>query len=157
MSRIDPISAHSRDAFLAEVRRRTPRRLATVDFANIIDTIIEWSAAETHRLVPRAPGDQHTVSFGFRESEDVLWAAYPRHEDGGKIVVLPQLFRRLAEAARVDLLERLHAFAPSVVISGTGLLRFPLHLLTRDESLAGACALLDAAARHARDYRRAAG
>ena len=146
----------SRAAFLHDVSTRVPPRLRGVDFAEILDSLVRWSQEPTRRLVLREPGDQHTVSFGLPNSEAVLWSAYPRNEDGAKVVVLPKRFRRLPRSRQEELLQALHEVAPSVRITGTALLQFPMHLLCSDAALSAFHRLLAIASTCAGTYHGAA-
>jgi hypothetical protein len=126
-----------RAAFLDEVRRRVSPRYRQVAFDEIIDALIEWSLVPSRRLDFRAPGKQHTVSFGVDKTGDVLWAAYPRRDDGAKVVILPRRFRLLPAGVQSDLISRQSAVAPSVRVGGTETLECPMHLLASDRVLAG--------------------
>lgn len=142
-------------AFLAEVMSRASSSMKGVDFGTILADLARWSQEPVRALKIRTPGAQHTVSFGLIESDVVLWAAYPRNDDGAKVVVLPRLFRRLPENARVELLNRVSEITPKVRIEGTGLLQLPMHLLTGDRALSGFLDLLALTLDFARKHRRA--
>jgi hypothetical protein len=129
--------------FLAEVARRTPPRVRGTDFAAILRELITWSRSKGAELIPHPPEDQQTVGFRLAARDVVLWRAYPRNEDGAKIVVLPKLFRHLPLGAQQSLLADLSGILPNVKIAGTGLLQVPMHALTRDETLGGFCRLLE--------------
>lgn len=143
----DELLTRSREAFLREVRRRVPGALREVQFDGVLDALIDWSAVPSRRLEAREPGDQHTVSFSTLETGTVLWAAYPRREDGAKVVVLPRSFRTLSTAGKRGLLTQLAEASPTVKITGTGLLQVPLHLLASDRALKGFLELLSTALR----------
>lgn len=139
--------AASRAAFLSDVSRRVPSQYRQVAFREILDALSDWSMDPQRKLDPRAPGNQHTVSFQVRQSQDVLWAAYPRDEDGAKVVILPQRFRRLSEATQISLIRQHTAVAPSIRVVGTGTLQCPMHLLASDRALSAYLDLLAQAQR----------
>lgn len=141
----DSVLESSRRDFLATVRDWAPPAVRNVDFAAILDELIRWSRERSTELEARRPGKQRTVSFGLRQTQVVLWAAYPRRSDGAKVVVLPRLFPRLAIDSRGQLLRLLAAAIPSLEIDGTGLLQVPMQRLTRAEASAGFLRLLEAA------------
>ena len=142
----------SRQAFLAEVARRVRSSLAAVDFAGILDTLIEWSNADGRSLSVRDPLHEHKVSFASTASGYVLWSAYPRNDDGAKVVVLPKLFRGITSTNRQILLKKLKVAVPTVKIEGSGTLQVPMHLLTAHRATIGFRALLDAASDIANSY-----
>lgn len=142
----------SRQAFLTDVARRVRGSLAAVDFAAIVDTLIEWSKANGRSLSVRDPLHQNTVSFAVTASDFVLWSAYPRNDDGAKVVVLPQLFHQITSRDRQILLEKLEVSVPTVKIEGRGMLQVPMHLIATDRAIIGFRALLDAASDIVKGY-----
>lgn len=68
-------------------------------------------------LERRQPGDQNTVSFGLEGTGTVLWAAYPRSEDGAKVVVLSKSFRRLPARDQAALMSGLSEVAPELKLA----------------------------------------
>ncbi len=136
----------ARREFLVDVADRVPPRFHGVAFDDIVDRLIQWSRASRIPLDPREPGDQCTVSFGLRESDVVVWSAYPRNEDGAKVVVLPRTFRRLTDKEQAELVKHTAIVAPGVKLSGSSLLQVGMHLLATDRSLGQFLRLLDRAA-----------
>lgn len=104
-------------------------------------------------LQVREPGHQYTVSFGLKSSDVVLWAAYPRREDGAKIVILPKTFRLLPDSDQAELLNRLRVIAPMISIAPAGLFQLPMHLLATDDRLSELKALLESAQAMAERHR----
>ena len=134
--------AASRAAFLTEVSRSVSPRYRDVAFQEILDALTEWSVEPHRELEVRPPGEQHTVSFGVRQTGDVLWAAYPRGDDGAKVVVLPRRFRRLPQKAQTSLIGQHSVVAPSIRVEGTNTLQCPMHLLAPDRALSAYLDLL---------------
>ncbi len=150
------ILGSSRDAFLADVADRVPRTWAGVDFPAILDQVITWSTGRRNILEVRPPGDQNTVSFALRKVGHVLWAAYPRSEDGAKFVILPQVFPRLKDPERNALVSALQGVSPNIQITPTALLQVPLYIVATDGAMAGFLALLEKALTIARAHGPAA-
>ncbi len=150
------ILAMSREAFLAEVKGRVPRRWADVDFAGILGQIITWSMGHRRSLEVQPPGEQFTVSFGLKNTGHVLWAAYPRAEDGAKFVVLPRLFPLLADAKRTTILNAVSNVSPNMQIRPDALLQVPFYTLGTDSPMAGFLELLGKALVIARTHKPAA-
>jgi 5-methylcytosine-specific restriction endonuclease McrA len=140
-------------AFLADVRRRVPARLARVEFDRILNALIEWSCEPVRQLVPRAPGDQNTVSYGCAATSLVLWAAYPRQSDGAKVAVLPGLYSRLPQRHREALAGAMGEVHGEIAVSPSSALQLPMHLLATDAPLDAFTRLLDTALTLARSHQ----
>jgi hypothetical protein len=135
----------SRAGFLADVAERVPHRWRGVDFAGILDQVINWSTDRQNQLEIRPPGDQNTVSFALKGVGHVLWAAYPRTEDGAKFVVLPQIYPRLAERQRGVLLSALQGVSPNIRIGPRQFLQVPMYTVATDTAMVGFLKLLGVA------------
>jgi hypothetical protein len=149
---VNQLLRSSTSAFLDDVKGRVPKTLRFVNFEEIISVITRWSDSPVRRLEVREPDDQNRVSFCLIDSKIVLWAAYPRYDDGAGIVVLPRVFRRLDLSEQESLLDRLLDIAPKCSIKQGGLLQTPMHFLASDRALDGFLKLLEAAAGTALSY-----
>jgi hypothetical protein len=119
----------SKQQFLRNVGQIVPQSFKSIDFASIIDDLIVWSHSRS-ALSQAEPKKQNTVSYCLPGSGYVVWAAYPRKQDGAKVVVLPQVFRRLDSMVQRDFLGHLLRTAPNAKIAAGGMLQLPMHLLS---------------------------
>jgi hypothetical protein len=149
---VNQLLRSSTSAFLDDVKCRVPKSLRLINFEEIISVITRWSDLPVRRLEVREPEDQNRVSFRLIDNNIVLWAAYPRYDDGAGIVVLPRVFRRLGLTDQHHLLDRLLDIAPKCTIKKRGLLQTPMHFLATDRALNGFLELLEVAAGNAISY-----
>jgi hypothetical protein len=94
-----PTLAESRDAFVRDVGRFTPRE--KLQFTSILDDFITWSATKNELEHADHDYKQGVVSFRITP-ELIFWSAYPKAEDnhGAKFEILPGSASRLSSDAR---------------------------------------------------------
>ena len=118
-----------------------------------LDHVIAFTQREFAEAVPATAGDQFTVGFTFGDGGHVFWRAYPRKDDGAKIVVLPRLAEAMAPEARAALVAVLESVDPTIRISPDGILQISLRSFTTPSSLAAFEVFLTASGKAALAYR----
>jgi hypothetical protein len=141
----------TRDGFLATTQSYVDRE-ALKSIEAVLDRLIDWTQREFPGAVPAEAGDQATVAFTFGSDGQVFWRAYPRRQDGAKVVVLSGLADAMAPEARAALIEVLGFVDGMPRVPPGGALQISMMDLGHPESLERFLLFLKAAGSAALTY-----
>ena len=149
-----PASARTNKEFLDAVAGEVSPALESVDFAGLVNALIDWSEKQKPALEQRHNASRTTISYAIRENDVLVWRVAPRQKDGAKVEVLPRDSALLPDDARRGIEKVLEALSPGLDLDPDRRLMIPLHHLAAPKAMKQFLSLLDVTLEAARTLRR---
>jgi hypothetical protein len=130
--------------------------LESVDFAGLVDQIVEWTERQKPPLEQRHNASRTTLSYAIPENDVLLWRVAPRMKDGAKVEVLPRDSALLPGRARQAFVRLLEAMSPGTDLEPDRRFMIPLHNLADPKTMKQFLSVLATALKAGRTLHRAA-
>jgi hypothetical protein len=140
--------------FLGAVADEVSPALESVDFAALVDSLVEWAEKQKPPLEQRHNASRTTISYAIPENDVLVWRVAPRMKDGAKVEVLPRDSALLPAKARQAIENVLEALSPGLDLEADRRLMIPLHNLADAKSMKQFLSLLNVTLKAARGLHR---
>ena len=142
--------------FLEAVADEVSPALESIDFEELLQTLVAWAEAKKPPLEERTNASRTTISYAIPENDVLIWRVAPRMKDGAKVEVLPRDSALLPARARDAIARVLELLSPGIDLEPDDRFMIPLHNLVPPKAMKQFLALLDVALKAARKLHRAA-
>lgn len=142
--------------FLEAVADEVSPALESIDFEELLQTLVTWAEAKKPPLEERTNASRTTISYAIPENDVLIWRVAPRMKDGAKVEVLPRDSALLPARARDAIAKVLEVLSPGIDLEPDDRFMIPLHNLVPPKVMKQFLALLDVALKAARTLHRAA-
>jgi hypothetical protein len=148
------VSSPTNEEFLAAVADEVSPALQSIDFAALVDALVEWAEKQKPPLEQRHNASRTTISYAIPENDVLVWRVAPRMKDGAKVEVLPRDSALLPAKARQAIENVLEALSPGLDLEADRRLMIPLHNLAEPKSMKQFLSLLTVTLKAARGLHR---